>query len=210
MERYYGFSGELKAKVVRAPKAPISWRIKNAIQPVYWGGFIANLAAKALTKITGIPTLTAELEARVIKSDGSVIDYGVVSYRVVTDTGVASLVDDWQAGTPRINDLKYAGVGTGTAAEDQTDAALGTESTTVLNPDSTRATCTMTQPSANVVRAVGTLTFDGSAAITEHGIFNQAATGGGVMWDRSVFSAINVASGDSIQLTYNLTVNANG
>ena len=50
------------------------------------------------------------------------------------------------------------------------------------------------------------MTFDATAAIVEHGIFSQAATGGGTLLDRSVFSAINVASGDSIQFTYDLTL----
>lgn len=30
------------------------------------------------------------------------------------------------------------------------------------------------------------------------------------VWDRSVFAAINVASGDSIQFTYTLTLSAGG
>jgi hypothetical protein len=46
--------------------------------------------------------------------------------------------------------------------------------------------------------------------VTEHGIFSQAATGGGTLWDRSVFSAINVVSGDSIQFTYTCTVSSGG
>jgi hypothetical protein len=87
---------------------------------------------------------------------------------------------------------------------------LGTESTTVLNPDSTRATGTKSQPAANQMRSVGTVSFDGSAAITEHGLFTQAATGGGTLFDRSVFAAINVGSGDSIQFTYTCTWNSGG
>ena len=210
MDRDFGFSGNVVAKKISSKKTPIAWRVKNAIQPRYWGGFLANTAAKMLTRVTGIPTLTAELEVRVHRASGEWEDYGIVSYRVVTDLGVALLVDDWQAGTPRINDFKYAGCGTTNTAENQTDTALALESTTALNPDSTRATCTMSQPSANIVRAVGTLTFDASAGVVEHGIFNQSATGGGVLWDRSIFTIINVGSGDSIQFTYNLTVNANG
>jgi hypothetical protein len=31
-----------------------------------------------------------------------------------------------------------------------------------------------------------------------------------VMWDHKVFSAINVANGDSIQFTYTLTINSGG
>ena len=43
-------------------------------------------------------------------------------------------------------------------------------------------------------------------AITEHGVFSQAATGGGVLLDRSLFSVVNVvAAADSIVATYDLT-----
>jgi hypothetical protein len=60
------------------------------------------------------------------------------------------------------------------------------------------------------MRTVGTLTFDAGAAITEHGIFTQSGTGGGTLLDRSVFSAINVISGDSIQFTYTLSLSSGG
>ena len=50
------------------------------------------------------------------------------------------------------------------------------------------------------------MTFDNTAAITAWGLLSQAATGGGTLFDRQVFSAINVASGDSIQFTYDLTI----
>lgn len=147
----------------------------------------------------------ARVYASVVRRDGTVEHLGLLSTRLVTDNGVAYIVDDWDNSATDITNLNYHGVGTGTNAEAQADSALQTESTTVLNPDSTRATGTKSQPAANQIRSVGTVTFDGSAAITEHGIFSQAATGGGTLWDRSVFSAINVASGDSIQFTYTLT-----
>src|SRR3989304_8542164 len=100
MDRDFGFSGNVVAKKISSKKPPIAWRVKNAIQPRYWGGFLANTAAKMLTRVTGIPTLTAELEVRVHRASGEWEDYGIVSYRVVTDLGVALLVDDGQAGTP--------------------------------------------------------------------------------------------------------------
>lgn len=136
------------------------------------------------------------------------IDYGVVSYRVITDAAVAYLVDDMDdaSGSADVSLFNYHGVGTGTGAEAVGDTALGTESTTILNPDSTRATGTRAQPAANQYRTTGTVTFDGSGAITEHGLFSQAATGGGTLWDRSVFSAINVVSADTLQTQYTLTV----
>lgn len=137
----------------------------------------------------------------------SVLDYGVLSHRKVTTAGVAFLVDAWQ-NSVELENMKYHGCGTGTNAESNGDTALQTESTTALNPDSTRATGSLTESAANVFRTVGTLTFDAGAAVTEHGILSQAATGGGTLWDRSVFSAINVVSADSIQFTYDLTANA--
>lgn len=155
-----------------------------------------------------LATMYGSLFVTHIRADGTVIPYGLASMRVVTTAGVGYIVDAFQ-NTTEVENLKYHGVGTGTTAEASGDTALVTESTTVLNPDSTRATGSTTEgASANIYRTVGTVTFDGSAAITEHGIFSQAATGGGTLLDRSVFSAINVASGDSIQFTYDLTLPA--
>lgn len=173
----------------------------------------ARLAGKGfvrgLLRATGIFGV-GRLYATVIRSDGRIEHLGLVSTKLVTDAGVAYIVDDWDGGANVIDNFNYHGCGTGTTAEAAGDTALVTESTTALNPDNTRATGTKSQPAANQMRTVGTLTFDASAAVTEHGVFSQAATGGGTLLDRSVFSAINVASGDSIQFTYTLTLSAGG
>lgn len=137
-------------------------------------------------------------------------DFGLASLRVVTTAGVNFIVDAFQ-NTVEVENLKFHGVGTGTNAEASGDTALQTELTTQYNPDSTRATGSLTEgASANIFRTVGTNTFDASAALTEHGIFSQAATGGGTLLDRSVYSAQNVANGDSQQATYDLTISAGG
>lgn len=211
MNARMNMGGALIARKISAPGPGLAWHLRNRTRASYLYGFVFNWLAKQFSKLTGIPTLTAELRAKLLKRDGSVIDYGVVSYRVVTDAGVAFIVDDFDpAATTDISTLKYHGCGTGTTAEATSDTALVTESTTALNPDSTRATGTATQPSANILTSTATVTFDATAAITEHGIFSQAATGGGTLLDRSVFSAINVVSGDSIQFAYSLTVSAGG
>lgn len=158
---------------------------------------------------TGILAV-GRLYATVLRSDGTLDHLGLLSTKVVTDAGVNYLVDDWDGGAATIDDFNYHGCGTGTNAEAVGDTALQTESTTALNPNSTRATGTKSQPSANIARSVGTLTFDASAAVTEHGLLSQAATGGGTLWDRSTFSAINVVSGDSIQFTYSCTFSSGG
>lgn len=150
------------------------------------------------------------LYATVIRRDGTIEHLGLLATKLVTDAGVAFLVDDWDNNGADISTMNYHGCGTGATAEAVGDVALQTESTTALNPDNTRATGTRSQPAANQYRTVGTLTFDNTAAVTEHGILSQAATGGGSLWDRSVFSAINVLNGDSIQFTYTCTLSSGG
>jgi len=229
--------GQLEAQVFHAyRRADWRWRVRNAIRPVYWRGWLGHSIAPAFSKAFGVLTITPKLEVRVrrlsdeqrayyeslrdsgqreaalayARSVGVWQDYGTVAYRVITEAGVAFVVDDWDNDAKDITNLHFHGCGTGVAAEAATDTALGTESTTALNPDNTRATGTESQPAANQLRTVGTLTFDATAAVTEHGIFDQAATGGGSLWDRSVFSAINVVSGDSIQFTYTASLTSGG
>lgn len=197
--------GALAAQKIGADRASLGWRLKNAARWSFVKGWIATFLIAPFANWWGVMTTMSTLSIRLHRANGQWIDYGVVGYRVVTDAGVAYLVDDWDAGSADINLLDFHGCGTGTTAEAAGDTALVTESTTALNPNSTRASGTNSQPAANQFRTIGTATFDGSAAITEHGIFDQAATGGGTLWDRTVFSAINVASGDSIQFTYTVT-----
>jgi len=203
-------SGAVSAKVMRAPRAPVMWRLSNALRWAYIKAWIGVMIFAPIARRFGLMIAWGELSIVLVKRDGRRIQYGVVSRRLVTDAFVAYVVDDWDGGANVIDLFNYHGCGTGTTAEAAGDTALVTESTTALNPDSTRATGTKSQPAANQMRSVGTVTFDASAAITEHGVFTQAATGGGTLMDRSVFSAINVASGDSIQFTYTLTLSSGG
>jgi hypothetical protein len=110
-----------------------------------------------------------------------------------------------------LENMKYHGLGTNNTAESASDTTLNTELTTAYNPDNTRATGTTTEgASANIYKTVGTNTVDGSASVVEHGIFSQAATGGGVLLDRSVFSTVSLSSGDALQSSYELTFNSGG
>lgn len=187
-----------------SPKV-VEWKVRN--QRNLW-----RAARKvAVGMFFRVPTYYGVLHIRHISGEtGEVTDYGLASCALVTDTGVAYIVDAWQ-NSVELENMKYHGVGTGTTAEAASQTALVTESTTALNPDSTRATGSLTEgATANIFRSVGTVTFDASAAITEHGVLSQAAAGGGVMFDRSLFSAINVVSGDSIQFTYDATFTSGG
>lgn len=148
--------------------------------------------------------------ASVIRATGGVEHLGLISTRVITNAGVTFLRDDWNANGQDFTTMNFHACGTGVVAENVTDTGMGTEQTTNLNPASTRATGTRSVPSSNTFSSVGTLTFAGAAAVTEHGLMSQAATGGGSLWDRSVFAAINVAALDSIQFTYTGTLAAGG
>jgi hypothetical protein len=166
---------------------------------------------RGLSKGEGVVGV-GRLYATVVHPDGRLAHHGLISTALVTTAGVNYLRDDFAngAGSADVSLFKYHGCGIGTNAEAVGDTALQTESTTALNPDSTRATGTQDNGTSKHYKSVGTLTFDATAAVTEHGLFTTSGTGSGTLWDRSQFSAINVASGDSIQFTYDLTLSDGG
>jgi len=122
------------------------------------------------------------------------------------------LRDDWNNNAQDFTTFNFHGIGTGTNAEAVGDTALQTESTTALNPDSTRATGVRSTPASNQFRSVGTLTCDADIAVTEHGLFSASGTGTGTLWDRSKFATINLvgANPDSLQCTYTCTLTSGG
>lgn len=178
------------------------WRIKNL------PNLIRGYRRVLMAQLFGIQAVVGSLYLSKTTLQGRV-DYGLASMRVVTTAGAAFLVDALQ-GTVEPEILKYHGFGTGSNAEAVGDTALHTELTTQYETDSTRPTGSLTEGASSVVfRTVGSLDPDAAVAITEHGIFSQAATGGGTLLDRSLFTAVNVAaSGDSLQATYDFTITA--
>lgn len=168
-----------------------------------------DMAAELLDTITRSVVLESSLAVRVIRGEGSIEDYGIVSQKVITTAGVGFLVDAW-GNTVELEIMRYHGIGTGSVAEAVGDTALGTELTTQYNPDNTRATGTLAEAAANIFQTVGTNTVDATVAITEHGLLSTAAVASGVLWDRSVFAAINLVSGDSLQATYSMTASSGG
>ena len=200
--------GLLKNKVIRCPGPGLAWHLRNRLRWGFVWGWIVYHIAPILAKILGTPIAISRLGLRVKRTDGRWINYGWVGYKCVTTAGVNALVlgliNQANAGA-----FFYHGIGTGGTAEAAADTTLVTEITTAYNPDSTRATGTHVQGgTANIYRTVGTNTVDGSVACTEHGVFTQAATGGGTLLDRTLFSVVNLASGDGLQSTYELTLTA--
>jgi hypothetical protein len=186
------------------PDVVNEWRTRNLRN--VWRGARRALAAKAI----GVPTHFGSLF--LAHWDGAheeLTPLGLVSLRVVTDAGVAFIADAF-TNTVEAELMNFHGMGTGTTAEAAADTALVTELTTEYTPNSTRATGVQTSPT-NVYQTVGTNTIDsGTPAVTEHGVFSQAATGGGTLLDRSKLAALNLVSGDGIQFTYQLTLTSGG
>ncbi len=124
---------------------------------------------------------------------------------LVTTAGINILAGDFNAGaSSHINTFKYHDSGTGTTAAAIGDTALQTQA-----GPSTRATGTQDTATTGHYKSSGTINYTGTLAITEWGLFNQAAQGG-TLWDHRIFSAVNVANGDAITFNYDLTCNAGG
>jgi len=187
-----------------------NWRAHARV--IFLGSYIW-IEGKLLSLVSGYRGWVkayGTLDAVLIRHDGSVLNLGCIGRRVVTTAFVNYLRDDLAnaAGGADISNFKYHECGTGVTAEAIGDTALQTPCTTALNPDSTRAIGTQLNTVAKQYSSVGTLTFDVATAVTEHGLFNAAAAG--VLMDRTVFAALNVAAGDSIQFTYTLSISDGG
>lgn len=180
-----------------------------------------DLAAELVDRIRSAFIGESSLSIRVLRNLGLVErglidprelvveDHGIVSRKVVTDTGVGFIVDAFQNLT-EIENFKYHALGTGGAAEAAANTALTTE-LTVEYTGNARAAGTTAENAANIYETVATNTLDqGTPSVTEHGVFSAVTTG--VLLDRSLFGAIalNGANGDGLQSTYRLTLTAGG
>jgi hypothetical protein len=164
--------------------------------------------------------LDINLSAVLIKKNGERIDLGDLDKKkswlrrfldwsafdqrgLVTTVAVNYIITDMASGTatPDIGAFTFHDSGTGTTAAAIGDTALQTPW------GGARVSGTHTS-STNVYTSVATIAFNNTFAITEWGLFSAASVG--TLLDHRVFAAINVANGDSIQFTYNLTMPAGG
>ena len=93
--------------------------------------------------------------------------------------------------------MTHMGIGTGTSTPGASDTALGTQTGRVSLSGSVVSTNTITY---TATFPAGT----GDGAITEAGVFN--ASSGGTMLCRTTFPVVNKASGDTIAITWVVTV----
>lgn len=195
-----GMGGGVAAKLIRRKRAPLSWRLRNTMRVAFVVGWLGYHLGHLYSRVFGSPVMLGRLDAVVRRSDGSVVDYGCLGYRVVTTAFVNFVVAQLQTETSVFGDFKYHDSGVGVTAENIANTAIET------TDGESRVTGTQTAGAANEYRSVGTIAYTTNKAITEHGLFNDVSAG--TLMDRTVFSAINVVNLDSIQFTYTLTVSA--
>jgi len=193
--------GTLTAKKIGMQRAPLAWRVRNMARWYFIWGWLAHVLGHLYSRLFGAPVMLGKLSAIVTRADGTRINYGVLGYRVVTTAFVNFVVDQLQAETSVFGDFLYHDSGVGSTAENVTDTAIET------TDGESRASSTQTEgASANIYRSVGTIAYTSTLALREHGLFNASTAG--TLMDRTVFTAINVVNGDSVQYTYELTVTA--
>jgi hypothetical protein len=171
-----------------------------------------QLGEELLDELASVAIFTSELRLQHVKKGNLkdlVIDYGVVSRRVISDAGAASVVNAFR-NTFELEQFNFHALGTGVTAEAAAQTALVTELTTQYSTDNVRPTGTQSAPAGNQYQSVATITVDANVSITEHGLMSQAAVPGGTLWDRSVFTALALNSGDSIIATYIATITSGG
>jgi hypothetical protein len=227
-------TGRLAGAALRLPSQPAVHTVEDAVQQGQrwrrWRPttFLNRLARQGLEwqrenaehfersidsmrRFESNPGPLGTLWGAVLRPNGEVLDLGLISCRVVTDAGSAYLIDALQ-GLVEPELLRYHAIGTGTTAESVTQTTLITELSTQYTPANTRATGSQGEQAgdAKTYETIGTNTVGASVAITEHGLFSQAAAGGGTMLDRSVFSVVNLVSSESFATTYRYTLPSGG
>lgn len=110
-------------------------------------------------------------------------------------------------------DVSAMGIGTGTTAAAATDTSL---ETLVMSLQTGTLSLVTTSVTDDTYQQVNTFNFTASYAITEAGIFSTTTTtsyttapptlGTTTMIAHQVFAAINVSSGDSLQITWKIQI----
>jgi len=101
----------------------------------------------------------------------------------------------------------FCAAGVGTTAADVTDSDHESEAsggTPAYARDNGTPTRVMTTVANDTLQVVGTNTFGASLAITEAGLFDAITAG--VLFARSVFSAVNVTAGGEIEWTWKIAL----
>lgn len=146
-----------------------------------------------------IETLKATGELRVVLSgpNGQVKE-DVLLRNLVVNTGLNFIVNRMKDAVADV--MSHMSLGTGTTAAAAADTILEAEIS------GSRVALTSTTVTANQITYIASFAAGvGTGAVTEAGIFNAGT--GGTMLCRTVFPVVNKQAGDSMTVTWTVTVN---
>ena len=177
------------AKIARNDNVEYVLKDKNGnIKPIFCLNFIGRFLKKRNYSIPNIPFLFGFWRKSLKLSN------------LVTNAGLAGEASR-NNGAGAEAAFTYVGIGIGTTAANASDTTLESEITTNGGErgagSASRVTTDVTNDTAQLVL---TFNFTGGFAVTESGVLNAASVG--TLLARQVFSAINVISGDSLQVTW--------
>jgi len=127
-----------------------------------------------------------------------------IADNLITTKGKEMVAD--QLGGTTTAPVTAVAIGTGAVAAAAADTTLGAEITTLGGQRGAATVTNITTTTTNDTEQwVRSFTFTGTFAVTEEGLFDNNASGGNLL-ARQVFSAVNVASGDVLQITHKVQV----
>lgn len=177
-------------------------RVINKFKDFIW--FVTKQFRKAIliaTGIGGVQAMEGSLGFKIFRN-GIWYDFGCVGHKVITTAFATFIVTQLQTETSVFGDFKFHQIGTGTTAESAAQTVL-------ITPVESVTTGSQTSASAKVYKSVASISITNVRAITEHGLFNNATPASGTLMDRTLFSVVNLVSGDTFEATYQLTVSDN-
>lgn len=163
-----------------------------AAKPQFADNFVWKFINKLFHVDIKIPFITGQWTTKAVK------------HNLITTVGKKAVAD--QLGGSTTAPMTAVAIGIGTTAANAADTTLESE---IVTAGGERGAATVTNQTTTTTgdteRWIKTFNFTGSFAVTEEGILDNN-TSGGVLLARQVFSAVNVISGDSLQITHNVQV----
>jgi len=150
--------------------------------------------------------ITGIVEYKVTRADGTVETKTVTNQ--IQNLGLAAIASLIASDNPQTSTaFDYIAVGTGTG-QGVADTTLASEITTAggerRGGENVTASSQTTTITNDTIQFQTTFTFTGTFAVTEAGILNAASAG--VLLAYQDFSVINVSDGDSLQVTWKISL----
>jgi len=145
--------------------------------------------------------VTGHINLKAFDSEGNLKDERDVK-NVITTASLAE-ISGLVGATGSKTAFTFLATGTGTTAASSADTQLETE---VLGSGLERAAATVSQQTTtetnDTLQLLKSFSVTGTVAVTEAGAGNNAAADTGTLFGHQVFAAVNVVSGDTLQITY--------